>query len=199
MNYIVCMVKSLHSTLYTVRVKVSYWAKLKMMFSSKASTVSQELKNIFKEVHWSHDVFILCTERNNVMRKCKCANSSERDVSGSPAYILAAVDELVYGYHSVFILIHLLLQADRRKDESQIKKVFLKPPHCDWQWTLPTTHLPEKTLLHADGASPLWGQGMCIFPSCRRWPSWCLAFPTTHGKGSVHQNYIKTKNKSTFP
>lgn len=143
MNYIVCMVKSLHSTLYTVRVKVSYWAKLKMMFSSKASTVSQELKNIFKEVHWSHDVFILCTERNNVMRKCKCANSSERDVSGSPAYILAAVDELVYGYHSVFILIHLLLQADRRKDESQIKKVFLKPPHCDWQW-----HYSERCQRH---------------------------------------------------
>lgn len=69
MNNILSMIKSLHSTLYTVWVHVSYWTKLKMMFSSKASAVSQKLKNIFKEVHWSHDVFILRTNRNNVMRK----------------------------------------------------------------------------------------------------------------------------------
>lgn len=58
------------------------------------------------------------------MRKRKRANSSERDVSGYPAYILAAVDELVYGYHPIFILIHLLLEPEGRKDEEQIKEVF---------------------------------------------------------------------------
>lgn len=38
-------------------------------------------------------------------------------VSGYPAYILAAVDELVYGYHSIFILIHLLLETEGRRGE----------------------------------------------------------------------------------
>lgn len=33
---------------------------------------------------------------------------TERDASGCPAYVLAAVDELVYGHHTVFVLIHLL-------------------------------------------------------------------------------------------
>lgn len=85
-----------------------------------------------------------------------------------------------------------------RKDE----KCFLKPLNCDWhlQYSglLPTTHLPERILLRADEASPLWGQGMCIFPSCRRWPSWCLAFPTTRRKGSVWQYYKEERIHPSF-
>lgn len=54
----------------------------------------------------------------------------ERDVSGCPAYILAAVDELVYGHHPVFIFIHLLLERGKDNDEEG----FLKPLCCDWQW-----------------------------------------------------------------
>lgn len=36
---------------------------------------------------------------------------------GDPAYILATVNELVYGYHTVFIFIHLLLEREDIKDE----------------------------------------------------------------------------------
>lgn len=38
-------------------------------------------------------------------------------VSGYPAYVLAAVDKLVYGYHAIFILIHLLLETQGGKRE----------------------------------------------------------------------------------
>lgn len=38
------------------------------------------------------------------------------DVLGDRPYVLATVDELVYGYHAVFVLIHLLLEADKRRD-----------------------------------------------------------------------------------
>lgn len=62
------------------------------------------------------------------MRKRKCASSRERDVSRYPAYILAAVDELIYGHHSIFVLIHLLLE--RREDEKD-EDAFLKPLCCD--------------------------------------------------------------------
>lgn len=33
-----------------------------------------------------------------------------------PAYVLAAVDELVYGHHAVFVLVHLLLETQTDKD-----------------------------------------------------------------------------------
>lgn len=64
------------------------------------------------------------------MRKMQSAATVVKDdASGYPAYILAAVDELVYGYHSVFILIHLLL--GRRKDGKTNEGGFLKPLYCD--------------------------------------------------------------------
>lgn len=129
-------------------------------------------------------MFSSCTQKeNNVMRKMhRVPTVGERDVSGCPAYILAAVDELVYGHHPVFIFIHLLLERGKDNDEEGFSKASLLWLTVTERRALPTTHLPERILLHADEASPLWGRGMCIFPSCRRWPSWCLAFPTTHRK-----------------
>lgn len=122
-------------------------------------------------------MFSSCAQKeNNVMRKRERASSRDRDESGCPAYILAAVDEFVDGHHSVFVLIHLLLERKKK-----MKSGF---------WSRSTAaemdgaarDSPGKTPLRADGASPLWGRGMCIFPSCRRWPSWCPAFPATRRK-----------------
>lgn len=117
------------------------------------------------------------------------------DVLEYPAYILAAVDELVYGYHAIFILIHLLLDTVRKEIWKTNKEVLLKP-YLLWLtntelWMLPTTHLPERKPLHADEASPLWGQGTCIFPSCHRWPSWCLASPATQETGQFTHAFIR--------
>lgn len=94
------------------------WAKLKMMVSSKSSTASRKLKNVFKEVHRSHDVFILRIQnKRQYDERCwDCASSSASWCSGDRPYVLATVDELVYGYHAVFVLIHLLLEADKRRD-----------------------------------------------------------------------------------
>lgn len=137
-------------------------------------------------------MFSSCTQKeNNVMRKKthRAPTVGERDVSGCPAYILAAVDELVYGHHPVFIFIHLLLERGKDNDEEGFSKASLLWLTVTERRALPTTHLPERRLLHADEASPLWGRGMCIFPSCRRWPSWCLAFPTTHRKEPVKKTF----------
>lgn len=47
------------------------------------------------------------------MQRVPTVVKKKKDASGYPAYILAAVDELVYGYHSVLIFIHLLLGKKR--------------------------------------------------------------------------------------
>lgn len=55
-----------------------------------------------------------------------CTTVARADVAECPAYVLAAVDELVYGDHAVFILIHLLLGTERRTHE----KTSNKQPFC---------------------------------------------------------------------
>lgn len=164
---------------------------------SKSSTVSQKLKNIFKEVHWSHDVFILRTKRrhNEKMQRVPTVvkkKKMRRDIRLT--FWQQSMNSSMVTTPSLFLSIFCW----GRKDE----KCFLKPLNCDWhlQYSglLPTAHLPERILLHADEASPLWGQGMCIFPSCRRWPSWCLAFPTTRRKGSVRTYYKEERIHPSF-
>lgn len=56
-NKVLSTGESLHSTLYTV--KSPSWTK----DDDPSSRSSAKLKNVFKEVHRSHDVFILRTER----------------------------------------------------------------------------------------------------------------------------------------
>lgn len=152
-----------------------------MMFSSKAFTVGPKVKGRFQRgalIAWCfHPAGN--NKRSNVIINAEFipATAVRSWCVGDPAYILATVDELVYGYHSIFILIHLLLETEKSK--------WRRFSVASWteQWLLSATNLPERILLRADEASPLWGQGMCISPSCRRWPSWCPAFPVTHRKG----------------
>lgn len=86
---------------------------------------------------------------------------------GDPAYILATVNELVYGYHAIFIFIHLLLEREDRKDEQNKHTEAGRGP-INTEKKNKQRHLPGRILLHADEASPLSGRDMCIFPSCRR-------------------------------
>lgn len=192
MNDILSTVKSLHSTLYTVWVQVSYRAKLKDGVLFQRLHRQPRVKEHFQRgaliawcFHPAHRKKTMWWEKKRIARQ----QSGERDVSGCPAYILAAVDELVYGHHPVFIFIHLLLERGKDNDEEGFSKASLLWLTATERRALPTAHLPERILLHADEASPLWGRGMCIFPSCRRWPSWCLAFPTTHRKEPVKKTF----------
>lgn len=61
-----------------------------------------------------------------------CGNKEEREAEAPPthqapptqpgraSYILAAVDELVYGHHAVLVLVHLLLETEHRTDEDTV-------------------------------------------------------------------------------
>lgn len=106
--------KSLHSTLYTVRVQVSDWTELKDEVLLRI--LRRELKDVFKEVHRPHDVFILHTKRENSEDEEQRRTAAAADC---PAYILAAVDELVDGHHAVFVLVHLLSETERERGEDR--------------------------------------------------------------------------------
>lgn len=92
------------------------------------------------------------------------------EVQGCPTHVLAAVDELVYGHHAVFVLIHLLLRENTGRLWGDLWGLFRS---VGGRWA----HSPGKTLQRAGAESPLWGWGMCISPSCHRWPSLCPASP----------------------
>lgn len=52
-----------------------------------------------------------------------CGNKQQRDAEVEPtsadprrlSYVLAAVDELVYGHHAVLVLVHLLLDRTQNR------------------------------------------------------------------------------------
>lgn len=111
---------SLHSTLYTVWVQVVFRGRVNCWAHrppSGSSAVSHQLEDVLEEVHRSHDVFILRqTDKKEMTSQTR--PETERDVSGCAAYVLAAVDELVYGHHTVFVLIHLLSERKREIKET---------------------------------------------------------------------------------
>lgn len=95
-------------------------------------------------------MFSSCAQKeNNVMRKGARAGSRDRDESGCPAYILAAVDELVDGHHAVFVLVHLLLERKKKWKSGFCSR------SAAADTDLAVTDLPGKTPPRADGASPL--------------------------------------------
>lgn len=111
------------------------------------------------------------------------------DASGYPAYILAAVDELVYGYHSIFILIHLLL--GRRKDGKTNEGGFLKPLYCDWhlQCGERQRHTCLKEYFYMLTRRLLFEDGVCAFPHHVVDGLHDVEHFLRHaGKGSVHTN-----------
>lgn len=161
------------------------------MISSKASAVSQKLEYIFKEVHWSHDVFILRTKRKQCNEKMwsvpATVKEMRRDIQLT--FWQQSMNSSMVTTPSLFLSIFCWRGGEKGKAEKQIwggiSKASLLWLAFTAQWMLLKTHLPERKLLRADEASPLWGRGMCTFPSCRRWPSWCPAFPAIYRKRSV--------------
>lgn len=71
MNNIKSMIKSLQSTAYTAWVRVGPSLRRRPLPEFSAG----ELKNVLKQVHWSHDVLILARE-NEAMRNGERANSA---------------------------------------------------------------------------------------------------------------------------
>lgn len=171
------MIKSLHSTLYTVRVRVSHWAQLKTMLCPRASVVGQKLKNVFKEVHRSHDVLILrgkTTGKNNERARERWERTSR---GGGLTFWQQSMNSSMVTTPSLFLSIFCWTQRRRKRWETH-RDVLLKPLYRDRR----ADHLPGRKLRRADEAPPPWGRGTCTSPSCHRWPSWCQAFPVTRGK-----------------
>lgn len=104
-----------------------------MVFSSKGSTVSQELKNIFKEVHWSHDVFILHTERKQCDEKKNASRANSRGKEMCRDVQLTfwqqSMNSSMVTTPSLFLSIFCW-----REEKIMMKRGFLKPLCCDWQW-----------------------------------------------------------------
>lgn len=77
-----------------------------------------------------------------------CGNKEQRDAEAEPtaanpgwlSYVLAAVDELVYGHHAVFVLVHLLLETEDRT----VKDTVGSPP-LTWKEDVSGTPAWKKT------------------------------------------------------
>lgn len=190
MNNVTSMIKSLRRTLHTVPVQAVpslRWSSLPKPPQSAAKVRGRFQRGAL--IAWC---FHPAQEKQRSEKTQTSQQQRQRDAAGRPAYVLAAVDKLVNGYHSVFILVHLLLETRGRTWWKTVSRL-LRPT-----FEAPASHLPERTPLHADVACLLWGLGTCIFPSCRRWPSWCPASPAVHRKkGSIHRDEVQINSAFT--
>lgn len=77
-------------------------------------------------------------------------------MQGCPTHVLAAVDELVYGHHAVFVLIHLLSERKQGVSMGDLRGLF----HCiGCRWL---TCLEKHFNVLA--RSLLFKDGVCAFP-----------------------------------
>lgn len=117
-------------------------------------------------MHRSHDVFVLWKQRT----AWRCGRADGAYLDGCLTFWQQSMNSSMVTTPSLFLSIFCW----RQKTE-QIKTL-ARPPLT---WRAFPVHLPGRRPPRAAGASPPWGPGMCISPSCRRWPSWCPASPET--------------------
>lgn len=121
--------KSLHSTLYTVRVQVSDWTELKDVVLLRI--LRRELKDVFKEVHRPHDVFILHTKRETVRTGSSGGRRRRRRRTVRLTFWQQSMNSSMVTTPSLFLSIFCRRQRERGEDRHEDRKAgFLTPDGC---------------------------------------------------------------------